>query len=48
MILTSADIWPAAEFEWNTLVEKSAYIKWIQSMPERCRDVIKNNGFSTK
>ena len=42
MILISADIWSAAEFEWDTLVEKSAYVKWVQSMPERC------DGFSTK
>ena len=25
---------------WN-----SAYIKWIHSMPQRCKDVIQNNGF---
>ena len=48
MILTSQDMWPAATYEWNQLVEREAYIKWVKSMPERCRDVIKNRGFSTK
>ena len=48
MILTSEDMWPAAVYEWNKLVNRSAYVKWVQTMPERCRDVIKNRGFSTK
>ena len=48
MILTSKDIRPAAKYEWLQLVEHEAYIKWIHSMPERCRDVIKNRGFATK
>lgn len=48
MILTSKDMWPAAQYEWLQLVERRAYIKWIHSIPERCRDVIKNRGFATK
>jgi hypothetical protein len=48
MILTSKDMWPAAKKEWLDLVEKQAYIKWVKTMNERCRDVIKNRGFSTK
>ena len=48
MILTSNDMWPAAKKEWLALVERQAYLKWVHSMPERCRDVIKCRGFSTK
>lgn len=48
MNLTSEDMWPAAVYEWNKLVEREAYMKWVRSMPERCRDVIKNRGVSAK
>ena len=29
MTSTSADIWPAAEFDDKILVEKAAYTKWV-------------------
>jgi len=48
MITTKKDIWPAAKKEWLQLVDESAYVKWVESMPQRCKDVIKNRGFSTK
>lgn len=48
MIFTSKDMWPAVKKEWLALVEKQVYIKWVKTMNERCRDVIKNRGFSTK
>ena len=48
MIIMSKDMWPAAISKWNYLVNKMAYIKWVSIMLERCRDVIKNKGFSIK
>lgn len=48
MILTSKDIWPAAQYKWNELMKREIYIKWIHNISQRCRNVIKNRGFSTK
>ena len=48
MILISEDIWLAAIYEWNKLINRLAYIKWVQTILKRYRDVIKNRGFSIK
>ena len=48
MIASKGPMFQAATEEWNRLVEDRAYVKWIASMPDRCRAVIKAKGFSTK
>ena len=48
IITTSKEILPKAQEEWNKLVEGSHHLKYVSTMKERLRDVIKNRGFSTK
>lgn len=48
LITNEKDMFEAASREWLELVGKGKPEKWMASMKDRCRAVIKNRGFSTK
>ena len=48
MITNAKDMFAAATKEWEALVDGGHHLKYVKTMQERCRAVIKNRGFSTK
>ena len=48
LIFTSGRMFEAAHKEWLALGDRCAQLKWMCSMQDRCRAVIKARGGSTK
>lgn len=48
VITRQTELWEAAEFEWNENLRSQRYLKYIESMPDRIKAVIKNRGFATE
>ena len=48
MVLTEEGLEEATIKEYGKETQRTGFIKYVESMPERVRDIIKNRGFSTK
>ena len=48
LIFTSDKMFEAAYHEWHALTDRCEQLKWVESMRDRCKAVIKAKGGSTK
>ena len=48
LVTNETELYTSARNEWLRIGDSGRFIKWIASMSNRCRAVIRNRGFSTK